>query len=177
MSRFSRPVRNAVAGLLAISALTIFGVSPASAAATASMVDNGDGSVTVTYSGAAPGDSIVFMGLPSGTTCSSQIPPASGLFFVTTDVSSPLSARMAASPATFTSGTAVFNGGGGGNPPGATTIAAGVYNVCLLRIYSQQPNTVIQQMQVTLGTVTPTTSATTSTTAPAADPVAPAFTG
>ncbi|MSX34123.1 MAG: hypothetical protein F2784_04285, partial [Actinobacteria bacterium] len=52
MSRFSRPVRNAVAGLLAISALTIFGVSPASAAATASMVDNGDGSVTVTYSGA-----------------------------------------------------------------------------------------------------------------------------
>jgi hypothetical protein len=170
MSRFSRSVRIAVAGLLAVSALTIFGASPASAAATGSLVDNGDGSATITYSGVTVGDDVVVLGLPSGTTCTAQTGPFNATFFLTTDPQAPGGA-MPASPMTIQAGTSAFSTG---NPPGAMTIAAGTYNLCVQNLISQQSATVVQQLQVTLGSVAPTT---TTTTAPAADPVAPAFTG
>ncbi len=163
-------MRIAAAGLLAVSALTIFGASPASAAATGSLVDNGDGTATLTYSGVTTGDNVVLLGLPSGTTCTAQTGPFNATFFLATDPLAPGGA-MPANPMTIQAGTSAYLTG---TPSGPLTIAAGTYNLCVQNLISQQGPTVLQQLQVTLGSVAPTT---TTTTAPAADPVAPAFTG
>ncbi len=176
MSRFSRSVRLAVAGLLAVSALTIFGASPASAVATASMVDNGNGSITVTYSGTVAGPTgfdVVLLFLSEGATCPVNAYPNSYLFNLYVNEGGPV---MAASPATIGVGTSVM----GPNGPQAIPLTTGNYQACL---YTQDigPNdyTNAGSLAVTIGQVTPTTTTTTTTTttAPAADPVAPAFTG
>lgn len=172
MSRLSRWARIAVAGLLAVSALTVFGASPASAAATGSLVDNGDGTATLTYSGSTATDYIVLLGLPSGTTCTAGSTPPGAMFFLT---SSPQATGggMTASPMTIQTGTSAYSLSV--SPPGPVTVAAGTYNLCVHNYISQQGATVLQQLEVTIGSVTPTTTST--TTAPAADPVTPAFTG
>ena len=173
MSRLSRSVRIVVAGLFAVAAVTVFAASPASAAVTASLVDNGDGTATLTYSGTAPGDSIVVLGLPAATNCTTQIGPFDADFFLSSDAQDPGGA-MPASPFTIQVGTPAYKlvPGSGSGP---VTIAAGTYNICLHNLVGQAQVTVLQQLQVTLGSVAPTT--TTTTTAPAADPVAPSFTG
>jgi len=165
-----RSIRRVLAGVLAVSVLTIFGASPAGAAATASVVDNANGSAIYTYAVTTSSDNVVVLGLPSGTTCTAQTTPANATFFLTSDPQAPGGA-MPASPVTIQAGTAAYGplGGGGYGP---VTIAAGTYNICLHNLISQQAATVLQQLQVTLGTVAPTT-----TTAPAADPVTPTYTG
>lgn len=169
MSRFSRPVRIVVAGLLAVFALSVFAASPANAAVTASLVDNADGTATVTHSGTAPGDAVVVLGLPSGTTCTSQTSPFNADFFLSSDAQAPGGA-MGASPLTLQVGTPAYKlAGGPGSGP--VTIAAGTYNVCLHNLVGQAQATVLQQLEITFGAVAPTT------TAPAVDPVAPSFTG
>ncbi len=171
MSRFSRPVRIAAAGLLAVSALTIFGASPASAAVTGSLVDNGNGTATLTYAGVAAGDNVVVLGLPSGTSCTTATSPSGATFFLSSDAQAPGGA-MPASPLTIEAGMAAFST----NPsPGPVTIAAGTYNLCIHNVVNGNPMviTVLDELEVTLGAVAPTTT----TTAPAADPVAPSFTG
>ncbi len=167
MSRLSRWARIAVAGLLAVSALIVFSASPASAAATGSLVDNGDGTATLTYSGSTSTDFIVLLGLPSGTTCTAASTPPGATFFLTSSPSTP-------SPITIQTGTSANSLSV--NPPGPVTVAAGTYNLCVHNYISQLcAATVLQQLEVTIGSVAPTT--TTTTTAPAADPVAPSFTG
>jgi hypothetical protein len=180
MSRFSRSVRIAVAGLLAVSALTIFGASPASAAATASMVDNGNGSITVTYSGVvagANGFDVVLAFMSQGATCPVNAYPNPYLFNLYANPMGGGSPVMAASPATIGVGTSVK----GPNDPGAVPLTTGNYQACL---YTQdiggKTNTNAGSLAVTIGQVTPTTTTTTAsptTTTAAGTPVAPAFTG
>ena len=173
MSRLSRSVRIVVAGLFAVAAVTVFASSPASAAVTASLVDNGDGTATLTYSGTAQGDAVVVLGLPAATNCTTQIGPFDADFFLASDPQAPGGA-MPASPFTFSAGTSAYKiAAGPGSGP--VTIAAGTYNICIQNLVGQAQVTVLQQLQVTLGSVTPTSS--TTTTAAAADPVAPSFTG
>jgi hypothetical protein len=182
MSRFSRSVRIAVAGLLAVSALTIFGASPASAAATASMVDNGNGSITVTYSGVVPGSNgfdVVLAFMSQGATCPVNAYPNPNLFSLYANSMGGGAPVMAASPATIGVGTSVM----GPNGPGAVPLTSGNYQACLYTQVNSGANityTNAGSLAVTIGQVTPTTTATTSsptTTTAAGTPVAPAFTG
>jgi hypothetical protein len=146
----------------------------AAAAATASIVDNGNGTATLTYSGVAFGDNVVVLGLPSGTPCTTAISPGDATFFVSSDAQAPGGA-MPPSPLTIETGLAAFSVS---PSPGPVTIAAGTYNLCIHNVVAGNPMvvTVLDELEMTLGAVAPTTT-TTSTTAPAADPVAPAFTG
>jgi hypothetical protein len=57
-----------VASALFVSTAVVFAASPANAAGTGSMVDNGDGSMTVTWTASAP-DSVLINFYPSGATC------------------------------------------------------------------------------------------------------------
>ena len=68
MSRFTRSTRMVVASALFVSTAVVFAASPANAAGTGSMVDNGDGSMTVTWTASAP-DSVLINFYPSGATC------------------------------------------------------------------------------------------------------------
>jgi len=145
----------------------------AAAAATASIVDNGNGTATLTYSGVAAGDNVVVLGLPSGTPCTTAISPGDATFFVSSDAQAPGGA-MPPSPLTIETGLAAFSVS---PSPGPVTIAAGTYNLCIHNVVDNpMVITVLDELEMTLGAVAPTTT-TTSTTAPAADPVAPAFTG
>lgn len=171
MSSLSRSIRIVVSGLFAVAAVTVFAASPASAAVTASLVNNGDGTATLTYSGTSPGDDLVVLGLPSSTTCTSQTGPFDACFFLGSTPQAPGGA-MGASPLSLQVGTPAYKlvAGPGSGP---ITIAAGTYNICLHNLVGQSQVTVLQQLQVTIGSVVPTTT----TTAAASDPVAPSFTG
>lgn len=129
-----------------------------------SLVDNGDGSMTVTYSPATQPSSVWVSLFPSGTTCNPGGVPTGRLFLLGPDIPyNPLSS----SPAVVAAGTGAMTGA---QPYGATTIAAGSYQACMY-FNSGQQTTLEQSLAVTLGVLTPTT------TAPAGDPVVPAFTG
>jgi hypothetical protein len=172
MSRLSRSVRIAVAGLFAVSAVIIFGASPASAA-TGSLVDDGNGGLVVTYS-SSPGDYIVLEIHTSGSGCSS---PASTLAVLSNDPSAPQLAQIAASPVTIVAGSTAF----GIQSQGAYTLAATSYTFCLMPQSFVLPVTPLAQVTMTLGQGAPTTTSTTTapstTTTAAGTPVAPAFTG
>ena len=173
MSRLSRSVRLAVAGLLAVSALVIFGASPASAA-TGSLVDDGNGGLVVTYSSpAGPGDYVVLEIRASGSSCS-----GGGMAdaVLANDPNAPQLAQIAASPVTIVAGSTAF----GIQSQGAFTLAATSYTFCLMPQSFVLPVTPLAELTMTLGQGAPTTSSTTApstTTTAAADPVAPAFTG
>ena len=127
------------------------------------MVDNGDGSMTVTYVGLFA----IYL-YEEGTSCPD--PADFNLPRLFTIVSSgPLA--ISASPALVTVGTP---GLGGNNQPG--TITAGTYQAC-----SYLGQQFVQALTVGLGVVAPTTTTTTpgssTTVAPSGDPVVPAFTG
>lgn len=144
----------------------------AGAVSTGSVVNNGAGGVTVTYT-AGQGDAITVMVYSSGTICSPGF-PGPPLYFIGTGFINP--PVLGASPFTL-NGTTTVNQV---SAP-ATTIPTGLYQFCLYSEYASS-FTLLSSVQTTIGTVTPTTtSSTTSTTTPAADPatdpVAPAFTG
>ncbi len=180
MFRITRSVRNAVVGLLAVSALIIFGASPASAA-TGSLVDDGNGGLVVTYSSPTNQDYVVLEILPSTSDCNSaQI----ALAVLTNDPNAPQAAQIAASPATIVEGTTA----GDIQTGGAYTMAEFSYLFCLK---SALTATLLAQLTMTIGQESPTTTTTTTapstttttTTAPsttttaAGTPVTPAFTG
>ena len=128
------------------------------------LVDNGDGSMTVTYSPATQPASVWVSLFPSGTTCSPGGVPTGRLYLLGPAIPSN---PFTSSPAVVSAGTGAMTGT---QPYGATTIAAGSYQACMY--YNSGQQTVLEQsLAVTLGVVTPTT------TAPAGDPVAPAFAG
>ena len=172
MSRLSRSVRIAVAGLFAVSALIIFGASPASAA-TGSLVDDGNGGLVVTYS-SSPGDYIVLEIRASGSSCS-----GGGMAdaVLANDPQAPQLAQIAASPVTIVAGSTAF----GIQSQGAYTLAATSYTFCLMPQSYVLPVTPLAQVTMTLGQGAPTTTSTTTapstTTTAAGTPVAPAFTG
>ena len=168
MSRLSRSVRIAVAGLLAVSALTFFAVSPASAVVTGSLADDGNGGLLVTYSPSpgTPSNGINLEVYPSTSSCGTI---SDVLAVFSSDPHAPAEAQIAASPATLVVGSSGYALQQGAQQP--FTLANSEYYFCL---YDETGN-VLASLLMTIGQATPTT--TTTTTAPAADPVAPAFTG
>ena len=171
MSRFSRSVRIAVAGLLAVSSLIIFGASPASAA-TGSLVDDGNGGLVVTYSSPTNQDYVVLEIHPTTSNCNS---PQNALAVLSNNPSAPQAAQIAASPATIVAGTTAFNV----QTQGAYTMAATSYLFCLMPSSFVLPITPLAQLTMTIGQGSPTTTTTapSTTTTAAATPVTPAFTG
>ena len=170
MNRITRSVRIAVAGLLAVSALIIFGASPASAA-TGSLVDDGNGGLVVTYSSPTNQDYVVLEIHTIASNCNS---PQNALAILTNDPSAPQAAQIAASPATIVAGTTAFNP----QTQGAYTMAATSYLFCLMPNSFVMPITPLAQLTMTIGQASPTTTTTTTVAGGASgDPVAPAFTG
>ena len=129
-----------------------------------SLTDNGDGSMTVTYSPVTQPNSVWVSLFPSGTTCNPGGVPTGRLYVLGPSIPSN---PFTSSPAVVAAGTGAMTGQ---QPYSATTIAAGSYQACMYYNSGQQ-TTLVQSLAVTLGTVTPTT------TVPAGDPVTPAFTG
>lgn len=169
MARFSRIGRFAAAAALAVSAVTFFAVSPASAVATGSLADDGNGGLLVTYSPSpgAPSNGINLEVYPSNSSCGTY---SDTLAVISSDPQAPADAQIAASPATLVVGSIGFALQQGAQQP--FTLANSEYLFCLLG----ETGNLLVSLTMTIGQATPTTT-TTTTTAPAADPVAPAFTG
>jgi len=169
MSQRSRLVGFASAAALAISAVTFFAVSPASAAATGSLADNGNGGLVVTYS---PSPGTVQNGInleiyPSTSSCGNF---NTTLAVVSSDPQAPAPSQIAASPATLVVGSTAYALNQGAQP---FTLANSAYLFCL---YGSTGN-LLDSLTMTIGQATPTTTAAPTTTTAPADPVAPAFTG
>ena len=147
----------------------------AGAVSTGSVVNNGAGGVTITYS-LSQGDSMSIHLYSPSSTCAAgpNIPPQPLYFLLTTGTPNP--PTLGPSPFTL-DGTVTVDQVSGPD----TTIPTGLYQFCL---YSQNSGTfaLLSSVQTTIGTVTPTTTSSTSSTTspvadPATDPVAPALTG
>ncbi|MCX6511141.1 MAG: hypothetical protein NT081_10085 [Actinobacteria bacterium] len=178
MSRFTRSARMAVAGALFLSTAVLFAASPASAAASGDMVNNNDGSMTVTWS-AVGFESIAINFYASGTSCpaTNNIAAAGTLFYINGG-SGMMAPALSASPSLLSAGSAV-------KIPFSMTpsqISAGSYLACLYLNDGQGNSVLDQSLEITFAVVAPTTT-TTTTTAPsttttaASTSVAPAFTG
>jgi len=129
-----------------------------------SLVDNGNGSMTVTFD-PVTGMEEVFLGIfPSGTTCSPFGSPTGRLYVLSTSPQLPV---QMTSPTILAAGSTAFITGNG--PATETTIAAGSYQACLY--FRSSMSELVQSLAITLSEVT------TSTTASGTDPVTPAFTG
>ena len=128
---------------------------------TGSIVDNGDGTATVTYSG----EVVLFLMQP-GATCPPNLfgPPTGLAYFADSALGSP--APLPASPAALSTSSMMDPPGSGS---GLQPVAAGTYPACLLDIMG---GSLITSGSVTLGSAAPTTTTTAGT-----DPVTPAFTG
>ena len=137
---------------------------------TGSMVDNGNGSMTITYSGTglANQNHVSVLLYPAGHTCALE-DDTDPVYVLDPDLPE---AALAASPAVVTAGTmaGVFGQQG---PPTAEAIVDGSYQACMM-LFEGNNRSLAQSLAVTLGAVAPTT---TTTTAAGTDPVAPAFTG
>jgi hypothetical protein len=173
MSRFTRSVRMAVAGALFLSTAVLFAASPANAAATGAMVDNNDGSMTVTWS-AAGFESVALYFYASGASCP-QMGNQIGSSFYIMGGTGMMAPALSASPSLLSAGSAV-------KIPLSMTpsqISAGSYTACLYLNDGQGQNSLAQSLQITFAVVAPTTTTTASptTTTAAGTPVAPAFTG
>jgi hypothetical protein len=123
-----------------------------------SIVDNGNGTATATYTG----DVDLYL-LTAGSTCPD---PQSGnlnsVYILSTQ--NPPQQALAASPALIQVGTPAMTGNG------PRTIAAGAYQACM---YPGVPaGALLSGLEVNIGQVAPTTTTTSGT-----DPVVPAFTG
>jgi len=175
--RHPSSARMALAGALFLSTAVLFAAGPASAAATGAMVDNGDGSMTVTWS-AAGFESIAINFYASGTSCPAinNIAAAGTLFYINggTGMMAP---SLSASPSLLSAGSAV-------KIPMSMTpsqIPTGSYVACLYTGDGQNPSTIAQSLPITFAVVAPTTTITTTapstTTTAASTPVTPAFTG
>ena len=124
-----------------------------------SLTDNGNGTMTVTYSG-----SIIGFLLPSGSVCAASLTvgPSNYNYILAPDA--PPGGQLAASPAVIAVGTPLMAAG-----PTPVPVTAGNYQACLYEGVGPG-GPLLSSLAVAIGTVTPTT-------APSGDPVAPAFTG
>ena len=141
---------------------------PAPAPRNDTLVDNGDGSMTVTFDPLQVTQSVFINIFPSGTTCSPFANPVGRLYVLTSSNAVP---TPMTSPTTIAAGSPAYTFAG--MIATSTTIAAGAYQACFYFISSNGPD-LVESLAITLAEVTPTTSTTTS---PAGDPVVPAFTG
>lgn len=132
-----------------------------------SLTDNGDGSMTVTYSPVVSPATVSLNLFAPGTTCDPTGNPTNRLFGLSNFSSTGLPV-LAASPAVLSAGSPMRSGWA--NTTMASTLVAGSYQACLYYFDGVGSNVLVQSLPVTIGTVTPTT-------APSGDPVAPAFTG
>ena len=176
MSRFTRSTRMVVASALFVSTAVVFAASPANAAGTGSMVDNGDGSMTVTWTASAP-DSVLINFYPSGATCPQFADGINVSFNIEGGTGVPVP-KLGASPTLLSAGSSVR----GGLPPASMQIPAGPRMACLYGRDGQNPAPLLQSLSITFAAVAPTTTTTTTTPTTIAggasgDPVAPAFTG
>ena len=142
---------------------------PAPAPRNDTLVDNGDGSMTVTFDPMQVPQSVFINIFPSGTTCSPFANPVGRLYVLTSSNAVP---TPMTSPTTIAAGSPAYTFAG--MIPTSTTIAAGAYQACFYFIQSSGAPDLVESLAITLAEVTPTTSTTTS---PAGDPVVPAFTG
>ena len=124
-----------------------------------SMVDNGNGSMTVTLAPLTNSQTVFINFFPSGTTCPSSGSASGRLFLLT---SSSLVTAPLTSGAVISAGSSVYTISN--NTPVPTTIPAGSYQACMNFNSGNGPSVLEQSLAITLGEVTP-------------DPVAPAFTG
>ena len=175
MSRFTRSIRMVVASALFVSTAVVFAASPANAAGTGSMVDNGDGSMTVTWTASAP-DSVLINFYPSGATCPQFADGINVSFNISGGTGS--NPALGASPTMLSAGSSVW----GGPPPAPMQIPAGPRMACLYGRDGQNIAPLLQSLPITFAAVAPTTTTTTTTTTTIAgggsgDPVAPTFTG
>lgn len=144
MSRHSYLGRIAAATLLVVSTAAFASsasagaatVAPTASTITASMVDNTDGTMTVTYTGvsttAIPWQALVLVFLPSGSTCD----PDHGTLRSTAPYPpylerSPGTNNLPDSPAVIGAGTSVVKQTGGYPFLETTTLAQGTYEACL----------------------------------------------
>jgi hypothetical protein len=124
-----------------------------------SIVDNGNGTATVTYSG----DVLVYL-LSAGSTCP-DLGNIAGPYEYVLSRENPPQAALAASPALIEDGTMAMTSGG------PRSIAAGTYQACMYA--GNGPSAaLVSDLEVNIGQVAPTTTTTSGT-----DPVVPAFTG
>ena len=145
-------------------------------ARTDSLTDNGDGSLTVTYSPVVAPQTVALNLFAPGTTCDPAASPVNRLFGISNFSSTGLPV-LAASPAVLSAGSPMRSGWA--NTTAASTLVAGSYHACLY-YFDGASNALVQSLPVTIGTVTPTTvtpTTVTPTTTPSGDPVAPAFAG
>jgi hypothetical protein len=131
-----------------------------------SLVDNGNGSMTVTFD-PVTGMEEVFLGIfPSGTTCSPFGSPTGRLYVLSTSPQLPV---QMTSPTILAAGSTAYISGIDGRVTGLSKIAAGSYQACLY--FRSSMSELVQSLAITFSEVT------TSTTASGTDPVTPAFTG
>jgi hypothetical protein len=166
-----------VASALFVSTAVVFAASPANAAGTGSMVDNGDGSMTVTWTASAP-DSVLINFYPSGATCPQFADGINVSFNIEGGTGVSAVPKLGASPALLSAGSSVR----GGLPPASMQIPVGPRMACLYGRDGQNLAPLLQSLSITFAAVAPATTTTTTTTTTIAgggsgDPVAPAFTG
>ncbi len=125
-----------------------------------SIVDNGNGSMTITYDPTSPNENMWVSIFPSGTTCASVPASPTGRVYVLTP-DAPYS-PIGASPVVVAAGSPAMTGV---SPYASATIAAGSYQACMYFSLNGQ-GTLVQALPITFSEVAPTP-----------DPVAPAFTG
>ena len=159
-------VRRAAAALVIATPALLGGATPAGALATASVVDNGNGSITVTYAGTGGSDHILVVWRDAALTCSSS--PAAiqpFLYIVGTDTPQ----AIPPSPAVLNAGTNVLGPGSASPMP----LPAGNYRVCVYVLdYANQANDALVA-QVAWNLTPPTTPSTPGNT----PQVPPAYTG
>lgn len=124
-----------------------------------SIVDNGDGTATATYSG----DVLIYL-LTAGSTCPDPN-TVGGAYQYVLSGQNPPQAALAASPALIQAGTMAMTS------VRATAIAAGTYQACMYA-GSGPSSALLTGLEVNLGQVAPT-----STTTGGSDQVVPAFAG
>lgn len=160
--------RRAVAALAIAAPALVGGATPAGALATASVVDNGNGSITVTYAGAVAGQqghNVVVAFRDPSTTCALNFNP----YVYVMDALGTSNAPLASSPAVVTAGTLA----GPAGSPNPVPIVDGIYRVCVI-VYdysNQQNDSVVGDLVVTIGN--PQASAPN----PSTPQVPPAYTG
>jgi len=136
-------------------------------AASGSLVDNGNGSVTYTYAGDNGECQNNYISVyPAGTTCPLQAPLQSRIGVLMSTAVNSLG-TLGASPAFIAAGTVVTVPGV--NFTTATLVAGTTYVLCYYNYDWVNFQTFVQALSVTLQNVAPPT--------PPASPVAPAYTG
>lgn len=158
-------VRRAAVALAIATPALVSGATPAGAVATASMVDNGNGSITITYAGTvALGDNVVVAFRDPSATCSaySVVP-----YLYLMDANGEIGATMPGSPAVVTAGTVAQSSVSQGPEP----IVDGSYRVCVILTDPTNPqgDSLAGDLVVTIGNL--------QAPAPNPPPVTPAYTG